>query len=122
METKTTEIIENPAAMQLRLASRELLKNDNLSTDTWYKASFMFNVDDQNISTVNDIKTEKCIQEEVKKEETDLSIVDLRDWVIEYNDVMKENEKLNNSNKVSKSVDELKRGLNKFYKTKVLEA
>jgi hypothetical protein len=119
MENKTTEILENPAAMQLRLASRELLKNDKLKTDTWYKVSFVFNVDGQNIATVNDIKTEKCIQE-VKKSETDSNLVDLRDWVKEYDDVMEENKDLNSKYKVSKSVDELKRGLNKFYKTKVL--
>lgn len=119
MEIKTTEILENPAAMQLRLASRELLKNDKLKTDTWYKVSFVFNVDEQNIATVNDIKTEKCIQD-VKKSETDSNLVDLRDWIKEYDDVMEENKDLNSKYKVSKSVDELKRGLNKFYKTKVL--
>lgn len=119
---ETTEIIENPAAMQLRLASRELLKTDKLNTDIWYKASFKFNVDGQNIATVNDIKTEKCIKEKTKEiVSPTIDENDLREWVKEYERVVvPENGRLNTTDKVVKAGTGIGRSLNKFYRTKIL--
>jgi len=121
MENKITEITENPAAMQLRLASREMLKNNKLNTDTWYKASFKFNVDEQNIVTVNDIKTEQCIKETIKVSEPVINEDDLREWVKEYERVViPENNRLNTTDKVVKVGSRIGRSLNKFYRTKIL--
>ncbi len=113
---------ENPAAMQLRLAMREVSKKDStIVPNNWYKTSFMFNIDEQNMVTVNDIKIEKCVDVSVKSQEPDSDTVDLRDWVREYDAVMEENKRLNNSNKVSKTIDEAKRSVTSFWNNNVME-
>ena len=122
MENKTTEIIENPAAMQLRLASRELLKNGNLNIHTWYKTSFKFNIDEQNIVTVNDINTKICIKEKINNPETE-PLFDEKGRLkiaLDYDEVMEENDRLNTTDKVVKAGSDIGRSLNKFYRTKIL--